>query len=347
MNKPNVTIACVPREVFSMTQQSLETLYQRTSEPFELVYVDGGSPSEVRSYLEHAARAYGFTLIRTDCYLSPNQARNIALDYVATPYVAFVDNDALVSKGWLRALVDCAEQTDAWAVGPLYFEFLPERHRVHMAGGVCRLEEEADGSRYCSEQHHQAHVLFEEIKGPLQRKETELIEFHTVLIAMEAFNRIGPLDEGLMAMSEHADICLSIRHLGERVFLEPKSQVTYAPPSRLSAADRNFFELRWSEAWCKASLERFVGKWNLAPHHSTVQGAHQWFRHHRLYGSRIIRRLRSLLGRRVTSWAEEHLLGRCETYWNRFHYPARKHGTLQQPDIRVVYAPSNASRRAA
>ena len=37
-----VTIAFVPREQFATTQRCLELLLQRTSEPYELIVVDGG-----------------------------------------------------------------------------------------------------------------------------------------------------------------------------------------------------------------------------------------------------------------------------------------------------------------
>src|SRR5262245_10713659 len=110
MTSPRATIAFVPREVFCTTQRSLESLYDRTTTPFELVCVDGGSPPAVREYLARQAREKQFTLVRTDHYLTPNQARNLAAKYVRTPYVAYVDNDVIVSEGWLEPLVKCADE---------------------------------------------------------------------------------------------------------------------------------------------------------------------------------------------------------------------------------------------
>lgn len=339
MINPPATIACIPREVFSQTQQSLETLYQRTQERFDLVYVDGGSPPDIRSYLENASREYGFTLLRTDHYLTPNQARNLALRYVNSPYVVFVDNDVLVSRGWLGPLVDCAEQTGAWAVSPLYFEHLPEENRLHMAGGSCRILAEQDGRRYYKERHFHGHRLLEEIQEPIGPEETELIEFHTLLVSMEAFEKLGPLDEGLFCHAEHADLSLSIRAAGGRIFLEPKSKITYVPPRRLSEADRDFFELRWSEAWCRASLRQFIQKWELAPKHREVNNAIGWLRNHRRYGSRTITRLKPYLGSRVMGGVQKLTLNPLEVAWNRYRFPIRKFGVLQVPEPRVVNRP--------
>jgi GT2 family glycosyltransferase len=117
---PLATVAVVQRDRFSPTRAALERLYEVTEPPFRLIYVDGGSPQRVRAYLTDQARQRGFHLLRRDSYLSPNEARNLALRHVDTRYVVFLDNDVLVTPGWLEALVRCAEETGAWTVGPFY-----------------------------------------------------------------------------------------------------------------------------------------------------------------------------------------------------------------------------------
>jgi GT2 family glycosyltransferase len=341
MLRPKSTIAFVPREVFSTTERALATLYERTKTPFDLVCVDGGSPLQIQSYLERSAHERGFTLLRTEQYLTPNQARNLALQYVDTPYVVFVDNDAIVSENWLAPLERCADETGAWVVGPLYFEHEPEQHRLHMAGGLCRVQEDELGRRYYLERHHHAHRVYREIGGQLERHETELIEFHTVLVAMAAFERLGPLDERLLGHCEHGDLCLSVRQAGQRVFLEPRSRITYIPPQRLEKADREFFFLRWSEAWATASMRRMVEKWNLCPDHPEVKASLEWIREHRRYGSTTLARLRKLVGRKLTSSLQKRLLNRLEEASNRAQFPPQKFGFLASPHVKVV------SRRSA
>ncbi|MEO1342314.1 MAG: glycosyltransferase family A protein, partial [Cyanobacteria bacterium J06635_13] len=117
MNK--VTIVVTPRERFSCTSRSLESIYQHTQIPFNLIYVDGNSPGKVARYLQQQAQAKNFHHLRTNYYLSPNHARNLGLEHVTTKYVVFVDNDVVVSPGWLSQLVQCAESTSATVVGPL------------------------------------------------------------------------------------------------------------------------------------------------------------------------------------------------------------------------------------
>ena len=112
MNRAKVTLIIVPRERFSYTRESLESIYRDTKYPFDLVYVDGNSPEHIKNYLAQKADEKQFKLIRTEHYLSPNQARNIGLQHVReeTDYVGFVDNDIHVTPGWMEKLVNCAEE---------------------------------------------------------------------------------------------------------------------------------------------------------------------------------------------------------------------------------------------
>lgn len=345
MPRPRATVAFVPREVFCTTRRSLETLYERTSEPFDLVCVDGGSPPAVRDYLAGQAREKQFTLVRTDHYLTPNQARNLAAKHVRTPYVVFVDNDVLVSDGWLAPLVDCAEETGAWVVGPLYYEFLPEGRRLHMYGGECRITTNEAGQRVYFERHHHAHELRADVTQPLVRQSTELIEFHTVLVDMEAFRELGPLDEGLLCNAEHGDLCISVRNAGHTIWLEPASQITYAPPKKLEPEDSEFFLLRWSEAWAQATHRRIDEKWNLSHGNRETKRAQRWVADHRRYRLTWLNKLRKLAGHKWAKTFEKRLVAPFESALNRRRFPLDRYGMAPVVDARVVYQPE--SQRAA
>ena len=274
------TIGFVPREAFSQTERSLEAIYARTKGPFELVCIDVGSPPIVKQYLEQASRDKGFMLLRTDNYLMPNQARNLILDHVNTEYVVFVDNDVLVAPGWLDALVRCADETGAWVVGPLYFESQPECSRLHMAGGTCRVVQLPDGSRSLVEKHYHAHVELASLEVELSRRETELVEFHTVLVSMQAFAKLGRLDPTL-SLSEHADLCLQVRAAGKSVFLEPTAAVTYLPPTQANRSDCKYFEFRWSADWAERTIARLKEKYQLSEADPEMVGLTAWVNYHR------------------------------------------------------------------
>ncbi|AFY84591.1 glycosyltransferase family 2 protein [Oscillatoria acuminata] len=266
MTEPQVTLVIVPRERFSCTRESLESIYQYTDIPFNLVYVDGNSPKGVRQYLEEQARLHGFNLIRVDRYLSPNKSRNIGLSQVKTKYVAFLDNDVVVSPGWLEHLINCAEETNATVVGPLMCQDKPVHEIVHFAGGESHIWTDNNGDRprrRLREKMYKQGKRVAEVRGALQRQETELAEFHCVLVRRSIFDRLGPLDEGMLNTKEHLDFCMSVREAGETVYFEPASLVTYVPGPPLELTDLPFYMLRWSDAWQLNSLHRLRDKWNL------------------------------------------------------------------------------------
>src|SRR5688572_4120076 len=99
MPAPLTTIIVVPRERFGSTFESLDSMFANTTQPYSLIYVDAGSPPDVARRLAALARERGFTLVRSDSYLSPNQARNLALPRVATKYIALADNDVFFAPG--------------------------------------------------------------------------------------------------------------------------------------------------------------------------------------------------------------------------------------------------------
>ena len=260
---PSVTIVVTPRERFSYTQASLESLYAETTVPFELVYIDGNSPPKEREYIKEQSKQKGFKLIRTDFYLWPQRARNMGLAEVKTPYVVFFDNDVVVKAGWLRTLIDCAETTGATVVGPLMCHEEPIHEIVHFAGGESHIVTDIKDRRHLREKMYLQDRAVETVLPKLEQTETELCEFHCMLVRTDVFDELGPFDESILNTKEHLDFCMNVMALGRTVYFEPDSLVTYVPGPPLAWRDLHFYMLRWSNAWELSSLARLQEKWNL------------------------------------------------------------------------------------
>lgn len=266
MTDQQVTIVVAPRERFSFTRESLESIYENTEIPFNLVYVDGGSPPQIRRYLETQAREKQFQLIRTDYYLSPNQARNLGLAQVKSKYVVFIDNDVVVTPGWLKQLVKCAEETGAMVVSPLVCQGEPVHEIVHCAGGESGVLLETKGEkvrRRMLEKIYKQGRRVEDLRDQLKREQTGLAEFHCMIVRTEIFEQVGLLDEALLNTKEHVDFCILVVQAGGTVYFEPTSVVTYVPGPPLELTDIPYYMLRWSDAWEQASLHHLRDKWDL------------------------------------------------------------------------------------
>ena len=269
MNEKKVTLIVVPRERFSYTRESLESIYQCTKYPFDLIYVDGNSPEHIKNYLQQKAQSEQFQLVRTKHYLSPNQARNIGLQQVnkETDYVVFVDNDIHVTPGWLKKLVNCADEESAAVVCPLVCIGKNLHSKIHLAGGEASIVLELKNGktrRKVHEKHYFVNRPVADVKDQLHRRECEFAEFHCVLVRKNIFDKIGLLDEKFLSTREHIDFSMTVTNAGDKIFCEPDSVTTYVPDSGFEWSDLTYFMLRWSDAWEIASLEHFMQKWDLA-----------------------------------------------------------------------------------
>ena len=288
----DVTIVVTQRERFSYTKTSLENLYSNTDIPFQLIYVDGNSPKPIQKYLEQQSKLKGFQLIRKDHFLFPNEARNLALPRVNTKYVVFLDNDVEFQKNWLQEMINCAEETGAWLVGPLYCEGPlnpngPEDdQKIHMAGGMVHFKEIGGNKRI-----HSGHTLSKQpygnYKGKLERQATEMIEYHCFLARMDSFDKIGFPDPKLLTLAEHLDICLSVRKFGGEVYFEPKSVVSYVFPPPFAAYDKPYFNFRWADQANLKSLIHFQKKWNLADDDPFIVNFMRFGLKHRLWAHQL------------------------------------------------------------
>ncbi|HEV2038006.1 MAG TPA: hypothetical protein VGQ96_05300, partial [Candidatus Eremiobacteraceae bacterium] len=164
---------------------------------------------------------------------------------------------------WLDRLIACAEETEAWAVGPLYLIDDPAKQIIHTAGADLRIVEE-DGRRRLSEHHRFSYQPVAKVRQQLVRQPIDLVEFHCMVVRRDVFDRLGPLDEQLISFLDHVDFCLDIADAGGVVYTEPAAVVTHLAPPPFAMSDLPCFLLRWSDAWMEPSIRRFAEKRRLS-----------------------------------------------------------------------------------
>jgi GT2 family glycosyltransferase len=259
---------------------SLLNIAENTEPGYRLVYVDGNSPEPVARRLAGICEERGFTYLRTEHYLSPNQARNLALEKTVSLYAAFVDNDLFVQPGWLKNLVSCAEETGAWAVGPVILEGSERLPVVHMTGGDLFEERVGDFNRV-RQRHRNMFQTLASVRNELTRGPVGSFEFHCVLLRTDVFQQRKFLDEAFLALQEHLDLAREIRLAGGEVYFEPSSVVRYDNARKFKDYDREYFELRWSESWTSQSIEHTRRKWELGPDDAGLRRLEKWTAKHR------------------------------------------------------------------
>ena len=261
MLHPKVTIIVAPHQCFDHTQKSLESIYKYTNIPFKLIYIDGYTPKHHQQYLEKQSQLKGFRLIRTDKYVSPNQARNIGLKHVDTKYVVFLNNDVVVTTGWLNSLIECIQETNASVVTPICLQ--GEKQLIYSAGGSLEFQYK-NGNLDLFDKRLFTNNYFDEVRPLLKRKPTQIINFNCFLARTSIFSKIGNLDENLMNCAQDIDFCLSVFAVGGTIYIEPQSIVNCLPITDLKLSDTPYYMLVWNYVWKRKTINHFQAKWGLS-----------------------------------------------------------------------------------
>lgn len=307
-NAPRVTIVVSPRERFEQAILSLAAVLATDDAAFRLIYIDGASPRSIAADLEAAVVKAGHRYIRSALYLAPNQARNIALPLIDTEYVVFVDNDVIFEKGWLSALIACADETGAGLVTPTILvgpEAKMPNLAIHHAGGALDLEPTPEGRRM-KRTHGYEHQRYLDRRGELTRGETGCTEFHVVLARKALLDEIGPFDERLIGFTDEIDMALKARERGWKIYFEPSAVVCYAVGKRITWRETPYFCLRWSSRLAMRAERYFYRKWDLVPE---FQRQYDFLRDHRRHAFPFAT-LQKVIGWRATVWLTSAL---CET----------------------------------
>ena len=186
-----VSLCVVPRERWSLSVRSLRQVLEHVPADVELVYVDGGSPDHIHAELAEIVADFGGTYIRRDYVLACSESRNLAIQASTREYVLFCDNDVEVQPGFMEALVQCADETGAGAVGPLIMQGANGNSSlVHIAGGHI----EITGDVLEINEHNWHWTPLDKLPPEaLERRESNQLEFHSILMRRAIFDDIGLL----------------------------------------------------------------------------------------------------------------------------------------------------------
>ncbi|MGH2521398.1 MAG: glycosyltransferase, partial [Anaerolineales bacterium] len=235
----------------------LESIWARTEYPnYEVIVVDNASPAEVREYLQQCQSVQP----RLRVILNPEnlgfaRANNLGLQEArarACEYVALLNNDTVVTRGWLSGLVRHLQHDPALGmVGPA----------TNWASNEARVAvdyQTLDGLEPFAEQYTEAR--------PGMAQDVRTLDLFCAALRVSVVDEVGPLDEGFgLGMFEDDDYALRLRRAGYRlacvrdVFIHHWGWASFgrldqAEYDRLFEANRRRFETKWGERWERPPL---------------------------------------------------------------------------------------------
>ena len=171
-------------------------------------------------------------------------ANNQGVDYVKSlgvPYYCFLNNDTIVTDGWLKEMVDCMERhAKAVIIGAKLIH--PGTGRIQHAGVV-----ELNG-------HRPSHIHFGQDQSyPPANKEKQYpaVTGACMLVKSSFYDSVGGFDEAYWCGWEDIDLCKKAIKLGYEVWYTPKARVYHYEGStegRMLMEDANFtlYTHRWT-----------------------------------------------------------------------------------------------------
>ena len=240
---PLVSILIVAFHRRDLLAECLRSIAARVSSDvtYQTVIVLNGSTRDVRTFVRRAVD--GATVVCSDVNAGFAGACNLARRHAAAPLLALLNDDTEVEEGWLEQLVATASANPAaGAVGSAVF--FPDG-RLQEAGSIIW----QDGST--SAVGRGAQHLVPEYDFV---RDVDYCSACSLLVRARTWDAVGGMDEGFFpAYYEDADLCMKIRHSGERVLYTPRSRVRHHEGASSDTHFRSFLIRR--------NCKRFRSRW--------------------------------------------------------------------------------------
>jgi GT2 family glycosyltransferase len=213
--QPRVSIVIPVYNKIAYTAACLRSLAACAGDvPFEVIVVDDGSTDATAQRL---ADIDGIHVVRNPQNLGFVGSCNAGAECAKGEFVLFLNNDTVVTAGWLDALLRCfAEEPDAGLVGA---KLVYPDGRLQEAGGIVF----ADGSGW-------NYGRFDDPADPRYnfRREADYCSGAAIMLRRDLFKQLGGFDTRYApAYYEDTDLAFAVRAAGKKVFYEPRAMVVH------------------------------------------------------------------------------------------------------------------------
>lgn len=245
---PKVSLVILTYNNLNYTRQCLESIYAKTAYPnYEVIIVDNASTDGTQDYLKN------FSASHSNCriILNPENrgfsaGNNQGIAASEGEYIVFLNNDVVVTPGWLSRLLAHLRDPAVGAVGPVT-NFAGNESRITVDySDIQDLDDFA--RRYCA-----AHAG--------QSFEIRMLALFCLATRRSTLEDVGPLDEQFgVGMYEDDDFSLRMRQKGYRILCAEDvyihhwgsasfSQLEEEQFQRLHQENRRKFEEKWGTEW--------------------------------------------------------------------------------------------------
>jgi GT2 family glycosyltransferase len=243
-DNPQVSIIIPVWNKWQYSYQCLRSILENTDQvSYEVIVVDNGSSDET---LEMLRKVANIRTIRNESNLGFVMASNEGARGAQGDHLLFLNNDTLVTKGWLKEMVSLMDSDDK--IGAVGAKLVYPDGRLQEAGGMIF----SDGRGW----------NFGNGDDPEKEAYNKIIEVDycsgaCLLVRKSLFDAFGRFDERYSpAYYEEADFCFALRREGYKVLYDPKAVVIHY--ESITVGMEATSDLR---EYLEINRKKFIEKW--------------------------------------------------------------------------------------
>lgn len=243
---PLVSIVIVTYNNLHYTKLCIESIYSKTAYPnFEVLVVDNNSTDETPQYLKELEEEHGNlrVILNTD-NRGFAAANNQGLQISKGDYLVLLNNDTIVTRGWLHKLTGHLKDPSIGIIGPVTNSIGNEARINVEYQDVSGLE--AFAQRYTSANHGKIFDI-------------KVLAFYCVAFSREVLNQVDLLDEQFgVGMFEDDDFCVRVKRAGYRVVCAEDVFIHHFGGASFSKLDREKYQKIFEE-----NKKKYEEKWGI------------------------------------------------------------------------------------
>jgi GT2 family glycosyltransferase len=247
-SRPTASIIILTYNNLKYTRLCLESIFAKTEAPdFEVILVDNASTDDTPAYLQSfAAQKNNVKLILNPENTGFPHGNNQGAAIAQGQYLVLLNNDTVVTEGWLSGLIRHLQDPTVGMVGPVTNS---SGNETRIAVDYQQLEEMPAFARAYAQAHQS------------QSFEISMLPFHCVALRREIFDQTGLIDERFsLGMFEDDDYAIRLQKQGlkllcaEDVFIHHWGSASFSALGeteyrRLFEENRQKFEHKWGCPW--------------------------------------------------------------------------------------------------